>query len=123
MNKPLGKPLERTPKERIGMKVVISHSKTKREINGPFALCGSAADLRLIAERISDALESGFLYGWVDIYEKTEPLANTTPERWDDVRVQCTCSQSIQELIGGVVKAVRINPMCPVHGILRNEPR
>lgn len=66
------------------MQIIISHSKTKRKINGAFALCGSADDLRRIVDCIQSAIGDGAYYGWVDICEKTEPLANTPPEIWDE---------------------------------------
>ncbi len=67
------------------MKIVIEHGKIKREINGPFNICGSNEDLRAVADAISRALEStARSYGWVEIVgtpQRNNP--NTLPVAWD----------------------------------------
>lgn len=68
------------------MEVIIDHDKTKREIRGPFNICGSKEDLELIARTILARIEDrGYFYGWVDILvtNKQEHFANTIPESWD----------------------------------------
>jgi hypothetical protein len=65
------------------MKIIISHSTTKRMIEGPFAICGSRKDLETIIARLQDALAQEFVYGWVDIYETSTKQPNTAPEPWD----------------------------------------
>ena len=43
------------------MKIIIAHSKTKREICGAFDLCGSRENLKRVADAINDEIsESKF---------------------------------------------------------------
>lgn len=83
------------------MKIIICHSKTKREINGPFNICGSRADLLQLAEAIQEACgsdeEPRMVYGWVNIqveqpdeekmafrvFWEQKPITNEEPEKWD----------------------------------------
>lgn len=68
------------------MKIIIEHSKTKREIVGPFNICGSADDLRNIAEKILSSIEgrNSMGYGWVSIHERGQRgMPETAPTSWD----------------------------------------
>ncbi len=68
------------------MKVIIEHSKTKREINGSFNICGSREQLRSVARQILDCLDAHpFSYGWIQIhsdYQRSVP--DTPPLHWDE---------------------------------------
>lgn len=66
------------------MQIIISHSKIKRVINGPFSLCGNGRDLFLIAKCITTLAHNEEYYGWIDVYDKPEVLVNTPPIDWDD---------------------------------------
>jgi hypothetical protein len=83
------------------LRIIISHSRSKREISGAFQLCGSRADLLSLARQIighiafADAREQerhhddrvGFAFGWMDIMPTQpapEALTNTPPKGWDD---------------------------------------
>jgi hypothetical protein len=70
------------------MKVTIEHSTTKREIVGPFNICGSGKDLREIARQILDATKDDYYYGWIQISEKQPVVCvNSAPISWDDKKV------------------------------------
>lgn len=66
------------------MKIILSHSVTKRTINGTFQICGSRKDLELIAQQIEAQLTDGFNYGWITIYsDLARILPNESPIQWD----------------------------------------
>ena len=74
------------------MKIIIEHSKTKREIFGAFSICGSYDDLKNVARTILGAIHenaddrASFSYGWIQIRplsEANESIANTPPVGWD----------------------------------------
>jgi uncharacterized membrane protein affecting hemolysin expression len=66
------------------MKIIISHSKTKREIKGAFSLCGSREDLERVAHQIFDKINNdNFIYGFVDIIPNPPLLGNQEPIEWD----------------------------------------
>ena len=70
------------------MRIVIEHSKSKREIVGSFNICGSYADLSRMAKQIKDAIgkqeSPNFTYGWVAITEPAPMIPNTEPKGWDE---------------------------------------
>lgn len=67
------------------MKYVIDFGSTKREIGGPFGICGSRADLAIIAECIRAALaDDGWAYGWVAVYERHKGSSDQKPIGWED---------------------------------------
>lgn len=68
------------------MRIVITHSRTKRIITGSFELIGTREDLLCIGKQILEQCEGrGWVYGTVDILDtKQEPLPNQTPVSWDD---------------------------------------
>jgi hypothetical protein len=68
------------------MKIIIKHSKTKRQINGAFEVCGSRADLVSLAEQIlAEANGGNFTYGWITVHsDRTPALPNTPPKEWDE---------------------------------------
>lgn len=70
------------------MRLLIGFSKTKREINGSFSICGSKDDLVAMAQQILWRAErDDFHYGWIDVYaDRTPALANTPPIPWDEMR-------------------------------------
>ena len=65
------------------MEIIIEHSKTKREINGPFNLCGGANDLRAIADAILSGVKKDDFYGWIKVTAAQEPFVSRQPESWD----------------------------------------
>lgn len=78
------------------MKLIISHKKTKREINGAFAICGSTDDLLRLKNAIDEKLQNKSGYGWINIDEifnsddsefllikRQKELVNTSPSEWD----------------------------------------
>lgn len=65
------------------MRIIIIHSKTKREIHGSFDICGSKDDLRVLAKEILKKTKN-FTYGWISIVDKPSICANTPPKGWDD---------------------------------------
>jgi hypothetical protein len=73
-------------KER-GMQLIIEHGNTKRRIEGPFNICGTAEDLQWIADCIHVHLTRGAGYGWVKITGRAPieqcHLVNTEPSPWD----------------------------------------
>lgn len=74
------------------MKITIEHSKTKRNINGDFNICGDEGDLRQIAKQILQQIGDNdhplFTYGWVNITEPQQSIANTKPKNWDDNSIE-----------------------------------
>ena len=79
------------------MKVVISHAGRKRQIDGPFRICGSSEDLMRIASLIVEkcnprsVIHDGKIqqvksaYGWVEIFDAPETAPHVTsskPEPW-----------------------------------------
>lgn len=68
------------------MKLVIDHSETKREIFGPFKICGSREDIKLLATQLASRLnDESWSYGWTVIHESMPgDLVNTKPTHWDE---------------------------------------
>lgn len=66
------------------MKIIIEHGNAKREINGPFNICGSKEDLCSLRDQLNNQLEShSFIYGWVNILcPKQKSITNTPPIEW-----------------------------------------
>jgi len=58
--------------------------KNDRKINGAFAICGYKKDFETIINCLKEAVAQENYFGWVDICEKTEPLANTAPLAWEE---------------------------------------
>jgi hypothetical protein len=77
------------------VKLTIEHSRTKRNIEGPFSLCGSRDDLESLARQIlgtfavDDAMhpngEGRASYLWLPIHDNVEAprQPNTKPLPWD----------------------------------------
>lgn len=76
------------------MNIVIAHKKTKREIDGPFALCCSRADLERLKAAIEEGLNSEIGYGWIyvdevssdedyDTIKRQKQIPNTEPISWE----------------------------------------
>lgn len=66
------------------MKIIIAYSNTKRQIDGPFNICGSRDDLKLLADRIYAEIDD-LGYGWIQIPSEPyqESIANTEPIDWE----------------------------------------
>jgi hypothetical protein len=66
------------------MIITIEHGRTKREIRGPFNICGDALVLRRIGEQLIEASHA-MSYGWVFITEREQPsICNTPPMTWEE---------------------------------------
>ncbi len=67
------------------MKIAISAGNKKRQITGPYALCGSREDMLILQRALDYALEEErkFTYGWVDVSEHAPILSDTPPEPWE----------------------------------------
>jgi len=69
----------------MNQEIVISHSKTKRKIDGAFEMCGDRETLLFIGRQILRQVErETFAYGWVEIVYRTPSLTNTKPVGWDE---------------------------------------
>lgn len=67
------------------MDLVIEHSETKRRISGSFRICGSYDDLLDMIRQLEEQLTSSDgVYGWLEVNERQEPIANTPPKGWDE---------------------------------------
>ena len=79
------------------MKIIIEHRKTKRELNGAFALCCGKKELEQLKSIIEQKLDEEFTYGWIyvdeqitspdesdfDIIKRQKQISNTAPVSWD----------------------------------------
>jgi hypothetical protein len=67
------------------MKIIIEHSRTKREIDGLFNITGSRQHLEHIARQINDNLkDESWSYASITIYPKPKTIMpNTDPKPWD----------------------------------------
>jgi hypothetical protein len=67
------------------MKLSIEHSKTKRQIDGTFAICGSRADLESLRDQLTGFLNANeWTFGWVTIYsDRLKVTPSTPPIPWD----------------------------------------
>jgi hypothetical protein len=65
------------------MEILITHSKTKRKINGPLNICGSKTDLKSLANQILSQVSENFSHGWVTIHEEQESVVDTPSVNWD----------------------------------------
>ena len=77
------------------MSLIIEHGKTKRIISGPYNVCGSRADLRLLQKAIELYVDDDWIYGWVmiecsggmdgdfDVILRQRSISNTAPIGWD----------------------------------------
>jgi hypothetical protein len=64
------------------VRIIISAHGVKREIVGPYSVCGSTADLKSLRDALNGFFESGAVYGWVDVVEKPVRVADQAPEPW-----------------------------------------
>ncbi len=64
------------------MKIIISAGNTKREIEGPFAICVSKDDLDWIKTCLNAS--EPFYFGWIFITDKPKILSNCSPKKWDE---------------------------------------
>lgn len=81
------------------MKLIITHKKTKRIIEGPFSMCCGREQLELLKSVIDKKLEEDFAYGWINIDEeivtsdgteyeyilvrRQKSIDQTAPDEWD----------------------------------------
>lgn len=66
------------------MKFIISHSNTKREIDGTFSICASRDDIMKLVEQLrSHLLDSSWSYGWHTIHDEHVGIAGPA-KGWDD---------------------------------------
>lgn len=70
------------------MRIVIAAGKSglKREIEGPFSICGSREDIEQLRNEIDRALgqEPRFSYGWVEVIPARPAVQpNTHPLPWE----------------------------------------
>lgn len=65
------------------MKLVLDKDGVKREIEGPFKICGSEADMKVLAKCLGLRGEK-FTYGWLDIAELADSTVNTPPRKWTE---------------------------------------
>lgn len=69
------------------MKLVIGSGTIKRQIEGPFAICGSRENLKRLADLITAKLDQhgSFTYGWIEINDPSYvPQQNTVPLDWSE---------------------------------------
>ena len=94
--------------DRTEMKIIISHGQTKREINGPFNICGSREALLALASQLIWALgdeDRRFSYGWVTIRPPgaTQSVVEGPPSPWDNYVTSSTtepeCPRDLVEAI------------------------
>jgi hypothetical protein len=66
------------------MKIIIEYDGVKREIEGPFNICGSAADLRSLSEQLR-GFDPDASYGWMSIRTTEASITpNQPPIGWHD---------------------------------------
>ncbi len=68
------------------MKIAIDHNGIKREIDGPFSICVSGADLARIYRKLRKAHKKGHFYGWIRIKDNGKMdsgTPNTKPTPWN----------------------------------------
>lgn len=71
------------------MKFVLETEGVRREIKGPFNLCGSLVDLKALRDQIDQQLnkEKIFVYGWITIWpEPIHDEPNRIPLKWTEGR-------------------------------------
>jgi hypothetical protein len=73
------------------MKIIFYTEGVKREIEAPFEICTSRADLMALRDQIDAKLsppedsEGYFSYGWFTIWPRPRPSApNTPPKKWTE---------------------------------------
>lgn len=64
------------------MTIIINAQGVKREIEGPYSVCGSTVDLVRLRDALTAALDCGLTYGWVEVAERPVITANQHPEPW-----------------------------------------
>jgi hypothetical protein len=64
------------------MKLLLEKDGVKRSIDGPFRLCCSKADALVLVEELLRFAESGAVYGWFDVVERTRSVPNNPPIPW-----------------------------------------
>jgi hypothetical protein len=65
------------------VQIIIHAGQRSRRIDGPYNICGDIKSLRVLRDALTDFIERGSSYGWVEVCEKAKILPNTPPEPWD----------------------------------------
>lgn len=68
------------------MKITIEYGQTRRQIEGPFNICGSPEDLQLIVDCLADNLRLNTVnsYGWAQVAIRQKCVASTKAVPWDE---------------------------------------
>lgn len=67
------------------MKLILAKAGVKREIEGPFGICASRADLERLRDRIDEVLARDFNYGWFEVAPHFHHSApDTQPRKWEE---------------------------------------
>lgn len=74
------------------MKIVIGKDGVKREITGPFNICGSKKDLDALVKCIQDTGVP--VYGWVRIVDSEPCIPNTPPLKWTQHELEVEMSKA-----------------------------
>lgn len=70
------------------MKLIINHGKVKRQINGPYSICGSKHDFQVLYKAIRRAIDGeDFCFGWFDVVDYLPCTPNTKPMNWENNEV------------------------------------
>lgn len=69
------------------MRLIFSKDDVKREIEGPFEMCASRADLMELRSQLNNILakddtDRRFTYGWFSIWPAPIPVVDTAPKKW-----------------------------------------
>ncbi len=70
------------------MKIIVEHGDTKRQIEGAFNICASARDFSIILSKLTEFVDSGSSYGWVQISDVQKCISGTKPDPWEDTAVE-----------------------------------
>lgn len=79
------------------MKLIIEHRKSKRTIDGAFAICCGRNELEELKSIIDQKLSNDFIFGWIyfdeyikspvesdfDLIKRQKQIVDTTPISWD----------------------------------------
>lgn len=64
------------------MHIIIDHDSIKRDIHGPYQICGDAKDFELLGRAIQEFLDCQSTYGWIEVHEHTNTCTNQKPIAW-----------------------------------------
>ncbi len=71
------------------MKLILAAEGVKREINGPFEICASYADVQRLHSILTELLRTddgrrGFHYGWFRVDDPIDSPSNSPPRPWSE---------------------------------------